>query len=59
MILRENAQVKQHEAESTKATSGDGLSRSSVDRHGNMKGAKGLGHLVKHVLTIFKKKGLK
>jgi len=58
-MIRENAQVKQHEAESTKATSGDGLSRSSVENHGNMRGAKGLGHLVKRILTILKKKGLK
>jgi len=58
-MVRENAQVKQHEAESTNATSGGGLSRSSVDNHGNMEGAKGLGHLVKQILTILKKKGLK
>jgi hypothetical protein len=58
-MIRENAQVKQHKAESTNAASGDGLSRSSVDRHRNMKGAKGLGHLVKQILTILKKRGLK
>jgi hypothetical protein len=50
-MTRENAQVRQHEAESTKAKYGDGLNRSSVEIYGNIEGAKGLGQLVKQILT--------
>lgn len=50
-MTRENAQVRQHEAESTKAMYGGGLNRSSVESYGNIEGAKGLGQLVKQVLT--------
>jgi len=50
-MIRENAQVQQHEAESTKAMYGGGLNRSSVESYGNIEGAKGLGQLVKQILT--------
>lgn len=50
-MIRENAQVRQHEAESTKAMYGGGLNRSSVESYGNIEGAKGLGQLVKQILT--------
>ena len=50
-MTRENAQVQQHEAESTNATYGGGLNRSSVEIYGNIEGVKGLGQLVKQVLT--------
>lgn len=48
--------MQQHKAESTEVKNGGGLSRSSVDNHGNMEGAKGLGHFSKQVLTIPKGK---
>jgi len=50
-MTRENAQVRQHEAESTKAKYGGGLNRSSVESYGNIEGAKGLGQLVIQILT--------
>ena len=50
-MTRENAQVLQHEAESTKAMYGGGLNRSSAESYGNIEGAKGLGRLVKQILT--------
>jgi hypothetical protein len=50
-MTRENVQVRQHEAESTKAMYGGGLNRSSVESYGNIEGAKGLGQLVKQILT--------
>jgi hypothetical protein len=50
-MTRENAQVRQHEAESTKAMYGGGLNRSSDEIYGNIEGAKGLGQLVKQILT--------
>lgn len=62
-MIRENAQVRQHEAESTKAMYGGGLNRSSVESYGNIEGAKGLGQLVKkkQILTTchFRQGGLK
>lgn len=50
-MLRENAQVLPHEAESTNARHGGGLNRSSDEVYGNIERAKGLGQLVKQVLT--------
>jgi len=50
-MKRENAQVLQHKAENTNAAHGDGLNRSSVESYGNIEGAKGLGQLVKQILT--------
>lgn len=60
-MTRENAQVQQHEAESTKATYGGGLNRSSIESYGNIEGAKGLGQLVKQILTTchFRQGGLR
>lgn len=56
-MRRENAQVQQHKAESTDTMHGDGLNRSSDESHGNMEGAKGLGQLVKQILTTHLSEG--
>jgi hypothetical protein len=49
--------VQPHKAENTDMTHGDGLNRSSVESHGNMERAKGLGQLVEQILTTHPLKG--
>lgn len=49
--------MQKHEVESTETTHGDGLNRSSDESHGNMERAKGLGQLVKQILTTHLAKG--